>query len=223
MAINLSKGQTINLSKDSKGNEYDLSQVTIGLGWKIRQKKKGFFSKLMGPSEADFDLDALAFLLDQNEKVANLGTQRDMGGGRVVGLQGADVIFFNNLRHPSGAVWHTGDDLTGGTGGDDERIVVKLNELPPQYTKILFLVSIYQGRQKNQHFGMVDNAFIRAVDARGKEIARYNLSSDTSYDQKCSMDFGEVYRKDSDWKFRALGNAFDSDSFVDILRQYVYT
>lgn len=219
MAINLSKGQTINLDK----NEHDLSQVTIGLGWKIRQKKKGFFGKLLGPAEAEFDLDALAFLLDEQDKVRNLGTQRDMGGGRVVGLQGADVVFFNNLRHPSGAVWHTGDDLTGGTGGDDERIIVKLNELPPTYHKILFLVTIYQGIQKNQNFGQVDNAFIRAVDAKGKEIARYNLSSDASYDGKCSMVFAEVYRKGSDWKFRALGQAYDSDSFVDILRNYVYS
>ncbi|MCL4103865.1 UNVERIFIED_CONTAM: hypothetical protein GTU68_029182 [Idotea baltica] len=192
MAINLSKGQTINLDK----NTNDLSQVTIGLGWKIRQKKK----------EPEFDLDALAFVLDDQEKVRN----------------GADVIFFNNLRHPSGAIWHTGDDLTGGSGGDDERIIVKLDEIPAMYSKILFLVTIYQGQQKKQHFGQVENAFIRAVDNKGVEIARYNLSADAGYENKCSMVFGEVYRKDGGWKFRALGNAYDSDSFVDILRNYVY-
>jgi len=217
MAINLSKGQTINLDK----NTNDLSQVTIGLGWKIRQKKKGFFGKLLAAAEPEFDLDALAFVLDDQEKVRNLGTQQNIGG-RTVGLQGADVIFFNNLRHPTGAIWHTGDDLTGGSGGDDERIIVKLDEIPAMYQKILFLVTIYQGRQKKQHFGQVENAFIRAVDNKGQEIARYNLSAEPGYDNKCSMVFGEVYRKDGGWKFRALGNAYDSDSFVDILRNYVY-
>ncbi|MFN8393721.1 MAG: TerD family protein [Bacteroidia bacterium] len=217
MAINLSKGQTINLDK----NTNDLSMVTIGLGWKIRQKKKGFFGKMFGAEEADFDLDAMAFLLDENEKVRNFGYERDLGGGRKIGLVDSDVIFFNNLRHPSGAIWHTGDELKGGAGGDDERIVVKLDQIPPQYTKILFLVCIYQGRQKNQHFGQVENAFIRAVDAKGKEIARYGLSDDASYENNCSMVFGEVYRKDGEWKFRALGNAYYADSFVEILKQYV--
>lgn len=217
MAINLSKGQTINLDK----NAHDLSMVTIGLGWKIRQKKKGFFAKVFGPAEAEFDLDAMAFMLDDQDKVRNFGYERDLGGGRKVGLVESDVIFFNNLRHPSGTIWHTGDDLTGGTGGDDERIIVKLNEIPAHYSKILFLVTIYQGRQKNQHFGEVEGAFIRAVDAKGKEIARYSLSNEPGYEQKCSMVFGEVYRHDGGWKFRAKGDAYPDDSFVTILKQYV--
>jgi stress response protein SCP2 len=217
MAINLQKGQTISLDK----NVNDLSQVTIGLGWKIRSKKKGFFGKMFGGEEPDFDLDAIALMLDENDKVRNLGYQRDLGNGRQVALVDSDVIFFNNLRHPSGTIWHTGDDLTGGTGGDDERIVVKLNSIPPQFSKIIFLVTIYQGRQRNQHFGQVEGAFIRAVDAKGKEIARYSLSDDPTYENQCSMVFGEVYRKDGDWKFRATGNAYYSDSFVEILKMHL--
>ena len=77
MAINLSKGQTINLDK----NVNDLSMVTIGLGWKVRQKKKGFFGKMFGAEEAEFDLDAMAFLLDDQDKVKNFGYERDLGGG----------------------------------------------------------------------------------------------------------------------------------------------
>ena len=48
MAINLQKGQTIDLRKDDKGESYDLSQVTIGLGWDVRKKKGGFFSSILG-------------------------------------------------------------------------------------------------------------------------------------------------------------------------------
>ncbi len=217
MAINLTKGQTINLDK----NVNDLSMVTIGLGWTIRTAKKGFFGKMFGPEEVDFDLDAMAFVLDANDKILSTGYTKDLGGGKKIGLVDSDVVFFNNLRHPSGTIWHTGDDLKGGTGGDDERIIVKLNQVPPQYHKIVFLVTIYQGRQKNQHFGLIDNAFIRAVDAKGNEIARYALSNDPNYENQCSMIFGEVYRKDGDWKFRASGNAFYSDSFVDILKSYL--
>ncbi len=70
MAINLSKGQTINLNKD----EHDLSSITIGLGWKIQQQKPGFLGSLMGAKQEDYDLDAIAFLMDQNDQVTTLGT-----------------------------------------------------------------------------------------------------------------------------------------------------
>jgi tellurium resistance protein TerD len=218
MAINLSKGQTINLNKDT----HDLSKVTIGLGWKVRQKGGGFFSKMFAAKEAEFDLDAIAFMLNADEKIGNIGVEKDMGGGNRRGLQDGDVIFYNNLRHPSGTVWHTGDERAGGAGAkDDEQIIVKLNELPAHYSKLLFLVTIYQGHKNLQHFGMVEGAYIRAVDAKGVEIARYNLSADATYDKKCSMVFGEVYRKDGGWKFRAQGNAHHTDSFVEFLKEYV--
>lgn len=211
MAINLTKGQTINLEK----SQYDLSTVTVGLGWDVRKSGGGgFLGSLFGggQNEADYDLDAIAFLLNQNDKVMNLGDQRMTGG---------DVIFFNNLRHLSGSIWLTGDNQTGAGEGDDEQIIVKLNALAPQYHKILFVVSIYQGLQKNQHFGMLENAYIRAVDARGKEMVRFSLSGDTTFNQQRSVVFAELYRRDGGWKFRALGNPYGTDNFVEILRNYV--
>lgn len=225
MAINLVKGQTIDLRKNDKGEEFDLSQVTVGLGWDIRQKKSGgFLGKLMGGNkEADYDLDAVAFLLDANGKVADLGRTVQTNDGRSMGLYQGDVIFFNSMKHPSGHVWLTGDNRTGAGEGDDEQVIVKLDALDQKYQKIVFLVTIYQGRQNGQHFGMVDNAFIRAVDARGKEIARFSMSGDATYNNMCGMVFAEVYRKDNGWKFRALGNAEATDSFVDILKSsYTY-
>lgn len=207
MAINLQKGQTINLEK----SQYDLSQVTIGLGWDVRKKSGGFLGGLFGSGDGgDYDLDAIAFLLNENGKVSNLGAK----------LVGGDVIFFNNLKHPSGNIWLTGDNLTGDGDGDDEQIIVKLNSLSSQYQKVLFVVSIYEGLKKGQHFGMLENAFIRAVDARGIEMARYSLSGDSTYNQKCSMVFAELYRHDGGWKFRAIGTSFGTDSFVNILKSY---
>lgn len=208
--INLQKGQTISLEKE----QFDLSSVTIGLGWDVRQRRSGFLGGLLGGGggDDDYDLDAIAFLLDSADKVINPGDSR---------LTGGDVIFFNNLRHPSGQIWLTGDNRTGAGEGDDEQIVVRLNSLPPQYQKILFLVSIYQGQQKGQHFGMIENAFIRAVDARGREMARFNVSGDATFNQKRSVVFAEVYRRDGGWKFRAIGTPHDTDSFVNILRSYV--
>lgn len=207
MGINLVKGQTISLEKE----RYDLSQVTIGLGWDVRKKQGGFLSKLMSGADAEYDLDAVAFLLNANGKVANLGER----------LVGSDVIFFNNLRHPSGAIWLTGDNRTGAGDGDDEQIIVRLNQLSTAVDRILFVVQIYEGQKNNQHFGDIENAFIRAVDKRGQEIVRYSISTDATYGNKRSLVFAEAYRKDSDWKFRALGEAYDTDNFLEILKNYV--
>lgn len=219
--INLQKGQTIDLRKNDKGENFDLSKVTIGLGWDVRKKESGLLGKLFGGKEEEYDLDAIAFLLDANGKVANLG-KTIQSNGRQITLYEGDVIYFNSLKHPSGNIWLTGDNRTGDGDGDDEQIIVKLDSLDEKFQKILFVVSIYQGKQNNQHFGMVENAFIRAVDAKGKEIAKYNLSGDASMNGMCSMVFAEAYRKDDGWKFRAIGEPHQTDSFVEILKKYVY-
>jgi tellurium resistance protein TerD len=206
MAINLQKGQTINLEK----SQYDLSTVTIGLGWDVR-KRSGLLANLLGSADADYDLDAVAFLLDEHGKVPVLGER----------LVGGDVIFFNNPRHASGTIWLTGDNRTGAGEGDDEQIIVHLNALSPRYQRILFVVQIYEGLKKKQHFGLIANAFIRAVDARGREMVRFDISGDALYRDKRSVVFAEVYRHGGEWKFRAVGTPHDTDSFVDILREYI--
>ena len=205
MAINLKKGQAISLEKDNN----DLSQITVGLGWKIR--KRGLFSKLAGGNK-EHDLDVIAFLMDKEGVVRNIGEK----------LVGSDVVFFNNLKHPSGDVFHTGDERVGGTGDtDNEKIIVRLHTLPARYHRILFLAQIYHGVVNKQHFGEVESAYMRAVDAKGVEIARYRLDSDSAYNNKCIMEFGEVYRHEGGWKFRALGNAHNTDNFVEILRTHM--
>lgn len=224
MAINLQKGQTIDLRKNDKGESvYDLSSVTMGLGWDVRKKQSGFLGKLFGGGkEEEYDLDAIAFLLDSNGKVANLGRTVQTANGQQKALFEGDIIFFNSMKHPSGQIWLTGDNRTGAGDGDDEQIIVKLDSLDEKYQKILFVVTIYQGRTKNQHFSMVENSYIRAVDAKGKEITKYNLSGDASLNGMCSMVFAEAYRKDGGWKFRAIGEPHQTDNFVEILKKYTY-
>jgi tellurium resistance protein TerD len=221
MAISLIKGQTIDLRKNDKGDDFDLTTVTLGLGWDVKQKSSGFLGKLFGGGqEEEYDLDAIAFLLDANGKIADLGRKVKATNGREVDLYEGDVIFFNSMKHPSGHIWLTGDNRTGAGDGDDEQIIVKLNTLDQKYQRILFLVSIYQGRANNQHFGMVENAFIRAVDSKGKEIARYSLSGDSTFNGMYSMTFAELYRKGGSWKFRAIGEPHSTDNFVDLLKKY---
>ncbi len=212
MAVSLGKGQGISLKK----TENNLSQVTIGLGWDIQEQKKGFLGGLFGGKDADYDLDVVAFLVGQNGKVNNLG--RDTQGN--VTLQNGDVVFFNNQRHSSGHIWLTGDNRTGAGDGDDEQIVVKLNDLGQQYHKVVFVVQIYNGASNQQHFGQVKNAFIRAVDTTGTAMVRFDLSGMGQYYQQRSLLFAELVREPTGWKFNAVGQPSSSDSFVEWLKQY---
>jgi len=201
MAVSLRKGQGVSLRKV----ENDLSQITIGLGWDVAQQKRGFLGSLFGGEPEDYDLDAVAFLLDANRKLAG----RD------------DVVFYNAMRHPSGALWLTGDNRTGDGDGDDEQIVVDLDRLPATYESILFVVSIYEGKKKRQDFGKVANAFIRAVDGKGKEMCRFDMSADAALAGHCSLTFAEVVRSDGGWKFNAIGTPHSTDQFVDVMRPYI--
>jgi stress response protein SCP2 len=213
VAISLKKGQGISLKK----KENDLSMVTIGLGWDVIEPKKGFFGGLLGKKEEDYDLDVIAFLCGSDGKIANLG---DVENGKPT-LRNGDIVFFNSMRHSSDTIWLTGDNRTGAGDGDDEQIIVKLNDFPANYTKIVFIVQIYKGKENGQSFGQVKNAFIRAVDAKGHEMTRFDLSGGSQYADSRSMLFAEIERQGSDWTFKAIGTPSPSDSFVEFLRQYI--
>ncbi len=214
MAISLQKGQGVSLKK----NENDLSLVTIGLGWDVKEEKKGFLGNLFNQKEEEYDLDVIAFLCGPEGKILDIG-ERDSSGKPT--LNNGDVIFYNSMRHNSGTIWLTGDNRTGEGEGDDEQIIVKLNDIPAAYSKIAFIVQIYKGEERGQNFGKVKNAYIRAVDARDREMTRFDLSGGSQYTDCRSMLFAELDRQGNDWKFNAIGAPSSSDTFITFLKQYI--
>ena len=119
-----------------------------------------------------------------------------------------DFIFYGNLEHPSGAVKHMGDNLTGAGEGDDEQIMVELEQIPSNIDKIAFTVTIYDAEKRKQNFGQVSNAFIRLVNMdNDEEIIRYDLGEDFSIETAVVV--GEIYRfRGGEWKFNAIGSGF---------------
>ena len=100
-----------------------------------------------------------------------------------------------------------GDNLTGGTDGDDEQIKVELSRVPNMIERIAVTVTIYDSEERNQNFGQVSNAYIRIVDATiDAELLRYDLGEDFSVE--ASMVVGEIYRYKGEWKFNAVGSGF---------------
>jgi len=201
MGVNLQKGQKVNLKK-SDGQA--LSRIRIGLGWDpVKQEKKGgLFGSIFGGSAPAIDCGASVIVCK---------------GGRLSGKK--DVVYFGNLKHPSGAIVHTGDNLTGDGEGDDEQILVDLTAVPQDYDKLVFVVNIYDCESRKQDFGMIANAFIRICDERtGEEFCRYNLSE--SYAGMTAMIFGEIYRHNGEWKFNAIGQGTTDTGLSALARRY---
>jgi len=165
----------------TKGNKA-LSKVVFGLGWDTNRYD----------GNSDFDLDVSAFFTD--------------GSGKVTNEQ--DFVYYGQPQHPSGALIYSGDNLTGEGSGDDETMVADLNKIPSSIDKISFSATIYDAENRLQNFGMVDNSYIRAYDANtNEELFRYELNEDFSLET--GIVAGELYRKDGEWKFNAVGSGYN--------------
>ena len=157
-----------------------LSEVVVGLGWDPRVT-----------DGTEFDLDASIFITGENGKVLN----------------DSSFIFYNNKKSTDGSVEHLGDNRSGQGEGDDEQVNVKLTGLGADVKKLVFAVTIHDAEARKQSFGQVGNAYIRVLNkADGKEIARYDLSEDAS--TETAMIFGELYRHNDEFKFKAIGQGF---------------
>jgi tellurium resistance protein TerD len=151
MAVSLSKGQKVDLTKTNPG----LTKVVVGLGWDTNKYDGGH----------DFDLDSSVFLLGENGKVTTE----------------TDFVFYNNPQGANGAVVHTGDNRTGEGDGDDEQVKINLTEIPANIQRIAFTITIHEAASRNQNFGQVSNSYARIFNEEtGEELIRYDLGEDFS-------------------------------------------
>ncbi|AIQ44744.1 MULTISPECIES: TerD family protein [unclassified Paenibacillus] len=151
MAINLSKGQKIDLTKTNPG----LSKIKVGLGWDTNKYDGG----------KDFDLDVSVFLTNANGKVD----------------KETNFIFFNNKQNENGSVVHAGDNRTGEGDGDDEVIDIDLKSIPADVEKVAFTITIYEAEQRSQNFGQVSRSYVRIVNEESNvELIRFDLGEDFS-------------------------------------------
>lgn len=213
--ISLSKGQVINLSKmpaiDLSKGGHGLHKVLVGLGWDPVDKMAsngngGFFKKLFGGSGSstlsmDIDCDAFAFRLRN---------------GKYKGSQ--DLVYYGHLKTDDGSIKHTGDNLTGDGDGDDEQIIIDLPNTGCD--EIVIAVTIYQGVDRNQDFGMLQNAFVRIVDMEtNTELCQYTL--DDKYAGYVSVIFGRLKKENNEWSFVAEGEPVRASSISRVVEKYM--
>lgn len=201
MSVNLQKGQKVDLTKGNSG----LSKIIVGLGWDpVASSGKGVFGSIFGKSSANVDCDASVLMLDVNNKLQSL----------------KDIVYFGKQASDCGSVKHSGDNLTGDGDGDDEQIQVDLSKIPAHIGRLVFIVNIYDAVNRKQHFGMIQNAFIRVFNAlNNQELVKFNLTD--KYSDMTALITGEIYRYNNEWKFAAIGEGTKDASIKSIAQKYM--
>ena len=204
MAIKLEKGQRINLEK---GSGAKLTSFCVGCNWGAITKK-AFFG--LSTTIVDVDLDLSCLLFDAEGKVVdhiwsplyNLGS---------VGLPKGKLDSNDRALH------HTGDDLTGDQNGDDgldnEIITVDLTRVNSNVNSIVFFLNIYNNEDYQGDFSGIPYASIRMYEGTATKVkevfAQYDVATKTECIGKRALVMGKLYRRNGEWRFAAIGDAFD--------------
>lgn len=213
MAINLTKGQKIDLRKES-GEK--LTNFCVGVNWgAIETVKKGLFGSKKVIEDVDLDLSCI---------------MTDGSGNRIDHIYSPDYNGFlqkhnlplGKLSSLDGALKHSGDDRQGDTGGDDgldnEIITVDLNRLNPAVEKIFFFINIYLNQGQSFDFSNIPYAKIRMYEGTPQKVnsvfSQYDIATDASFAGKQALILGKLYKRNSDWKFDAIGDPTDDKVFL---------
>ena len=222
MAINLDKivlekGQRINLEK---GDGSKLTKFFVGCNWGAIEQKVGLLG--LRSEEVDVDIDLSCIMLDATGNLVD---------ALYSPLYNANIYprFFKNQipMLPVGADWskdksmyHTPDDTEGDKGGDDgldnEIITVDLGIVNPTINQIIFFLNIFKPRGID--FLKIPYATIRMCEYNGTQndiksvksvFAQYDVAKDSQFAGKNALILGRLYRHNGDWKFGAIGDAYD--------------
>lgn len=197
--IKVEKGQRVDLTKGT-----NLEEVLLGLGWDINR-----FAEATGKN---YDLDLVLFMCKSVVVNPTTGEKKDLV------IDDDHFVFYKQQQDPAGSVKLSKDNVSGKGEGDDETAIVNFAKVPAEVEKIVIAVTIYDANAKGQNFGDVENAYIRILDNKtGDLLKRYDLSEDCS--TETSMVFGELYRHNGEWKFKAVGNGFKKE-LIDLCREY---
>jgi len=231
MAIRLEKGQRINLEKESGAK---LTNFCVGCNWgaiehtvqkEVVVKEGGFlgFGRKTEyrsvKEEVDVDVDLSCVMVDAN--------------GQLVDTLYSPLYkqeFFRSAGLPVGKDWsadrsmyHTPDDTEGDKDGDDgldnEIVTVDLQKVSSRIEQIFFFLNIYS--PKGIDFMKIPYAAIRMCEYQGTQtdikritnvFAQYDVTKESQFAGKNALIMGKLYRRNDDWKFAAIGDAFD-DSY----------
>lgn len=189
-------GETVKLSQGQEvkiryADKRPLKSIYVGVGWDP-------------VSQGDnMDVDSSVVLLSPDGK-------------------SSDLIYFSNKEHPTGCVVHHGDNLTGEgdiQDGDDENITVRLDTVPKEYDRLVFILNIYKCFERKQTLARVKNLYIRLYDPDSrKTLIEYRVEGGTGRDT--GLIIGTAKRAgQGEWTFRAVGQSLRVEGVRALARE----
>lgn len=214
MAIRLEKGQRINLEKETGAK---LTSFCVGCNWGAIVKKT-FFG--LSSSVVDVDLDLSCLMFDAEGKpIDHIYSPLYRFGDRNIGLPNGKVDSIDRALH------HTGDDTQGDQNGDDgldnEIITVDLNRVSAQTNSIVFFLNIYNNNEFSGNFSEIPYASIRMYEGTATKVnsvfAQYDVATKDNCRGMRALIMGKLYRRNGEWKFAAIGDAFEDRNIVQTI------
>lgn len=214
MAIRLEKGQRINLEKETGAK---LTNFCVGCNWGAIVKKT-FFG--LSSSVVDVDLNLSCLMFDAEGKpIDHIYSPLYRFGDRNVGLPNGKVDSVDHALH------HTGDDTQGDQNGDDgldnEIITVDLNKVSSQTNSIVFFLNIYNNNEFSGDFSEIPYASIRMYEGTATKVhsvfAQYDVATKDNCRGMRALVMGKLYRRNGEWKFAAIGDAFEDRNIVQTI------
>lgn len=220
MAINLVKGQKIDLRKNTGES---LTNFCVGVNWgAFEVEKSGFLGLGKRKVVEDCDLDLSCIMTDESGNMVDWLYSPDYNS-----FLSKNNLPLGKLVSKDNALRHTGDDRQGDVGGDDgldnEIITVDLNRVSSNVDKIFFFLNIYLNQGQNYDFSNIPFAKIRMYEGTPSRVnnvyANYNVSTDLSYKNQRAIILGKLYKKNSNWKFDAIGESSDDQMFMQTIQR----
>lgn len=178
----LAKGETAPLLHSTQSRQ----RVIVGLSWDPREDEAGLMDRLKGNNQ-QHDLDITCFVFDEN--------------GEYIDFVGAEA---QDSMDQSGAIYHSGDDMTGEGDEEDEFITVELAGLPDDAAHIAFVVEV----RSNHVFGDIRNPFTRIVDSMThEELFRTDITQEGK--DSTAYIFARLYRDSASktgWSLHYIGD-----------------
>lgn len=240
MAINLTKGQRIDLTKKSSSGASlggTLTKFCVGANWgaietQVTQEvTEGGFLGFGGTKKrvqktikkaVDLDLSCIMLYSDGQRWDHLYSPDYNPAGLKKIGFPPGKLV------SADGALRHSGDDRTGDMDGDDgldnEIISVDLTKVHPDIDRIYFFVN----NATNEDFYQIPFAKIRMYEGTPTRVdnvyANFDIVSDEAYRGRQAMIMGKLYKKNGEWKFNAIGDAtpdrFFAETIINILKNY---
>lgn len=213
MAINLQKGQRINLEK---GNGTKLTNFCVGCNWGAIVTG-GFLG--LGKSTRDVDLDLSCLMIDANGNIID-HIYSPLYKREFLGRYGMPPGKIDSRDH---ALHHSGDDRKGDISGDDgldnEIITVDLNRVSPNVDQIFFFLN----NCGKEDFSQIPYASIRMYEgtpSKVKEVfASYDVAATPQYKGTTALIMGKLYRRNGEWKFSAIGDAYPDANLCETINR----